>query len=188
MSGWGTLTPSFVSILTSQNIHSRIFCHWYPMDFFFGMGDTETLSLSDGTTLTEAQKIGNDTVDHFAKKIPKENAPPKHQREAVEAATNSLFVIAAWIGVATEFANNFPVPLHLITLENKSKFARDSTASDRPPARTTRRASKRKREELLHQRHPGDLSACPRWAQLRSRIVAKSSTAASHSGCAGRSG
>ena len=56
-------------------------------------------NLSDGSTLTEVQRIGNDAVDHYAKKIPKENAPPKHQREAVEAATNSLFDIAAWIGV-----------------------------------------------------------------------------------------
>ena len=76
----------------------------------------------------------------------------------------------------TALANHFPVPG--TAAGQKQTFIRDSEGLERSRHKKWREAAavaakaKRKRPEVVEQqRTPGDLSGCPRWQALRTRVV-----------------
>ena len=87
---------------------------------------------------------------------------------------SSLVVFAAtWLGRVTVFANHFPNPMWMDGMDRKLKFLRDSQGAQvRPKTLPTKRKSA---AVAIVPARPGDLSACPRWAALRARILAKTS-------------
>ena len=130
-------------------------------------------ALSNGQLLSRDHRIGNATVDGYAKQVAKDGAPPKWQMKAVADATDRLIAIGTWIGQSGAYANHFPLPDHLRT--DQSKYIRDSDgAKQARKPRPPKRKAKSPRTPPLQPGGLYDLSACPWWVAMRQRIRARS--------------
>ena len=127
--------------------------------------------LSDGTLLSERDRIGNGRVDDFAKQAAGRDKVPRSVLQLIMQHNLLLSAVAKWIGQVGVTANHFELPE---TGDNGKKvFIRDSEGMQSRQSKPRKpRVSKRSREEATV-RIPGDLSQCPRWAALRRRIVDK---------------
>ena len=129
-------------------------------------------SLSNGQLLSPIDLEGNAAVDRYAKAVAKGDAAPQWQLDAVRGATDRLLAVATWIGQIGAYANHFPLPQELQT--STSRFIRDSEGVRRAQTKKHTPAKRKAEAQLTPPKVPGDLSACPRWAALPQRILARS--------------
>ena len=130
--------------------------------------------LSDGTPMRQRHRIGNALADTLAKQSAKDDKLPASVLEAIATSSHKLREIALWIGRCTVAASHFCTQGG--EFGTKASHLRDSEglASSRLKP-CIERGCKRHFDEVAAApvRRPGDLSLCPRWQQLRQRILEK---------------
>ncbi len=132
-------------------------------------------ALSDGSRLSRVDLRANALVDMWAKQAAASQCLSVAERRRITDAGVQLTAVAKWIGLCGVTANHFP--LGAAGGGTKVEYARD--ADTVPRRKLTKHAStpatpaKRKRQPSPTPSVLGDLSACPRWAALRARVLSR---------------
>ena len=117
--------------------------------------------------MEQKHRIGNAMVDTLAKESAADDKLPAVTLQWIAERSSVLTDIAMWIGRCTHLANNFRLGSDSKTVVRDSK----GLAAARLQRYRLNKSEKRSAPELP--RRPGDLSQCPRWQQLRQRILEK---------------
>ena len=125
--------------------------------------------LSNGSAMKQRHRLGNAAVDVLAKSAASDDKLPIGTLKWIAATGDKVTAIAAWIGRCTYMANHFPDCRG--DPDAKPKYLRDSEGL--ATTRMQMYKAGRKRKAPAAPTQPGDLSQCPRWQQLRLRILEK---------------
>ena len=123
--------------------------------------------------MKQKHRIGNAAVDALAKSSANDDRLPVATLKLIATESEKVTNIALWIGRCSYMANHFPDTRG--NPEAKPKYLRDSEGL--AATRLQKYKARRKRRAPVFPTKPGDLSRCPRWQQLRQRILAKASSA-----------
>ena len=129
----------------------------------------DSRQLSNGAPMRQKHRIGNAAVDALAKSSANDDRLPLATLKWIAAKGDKVTTIAMWIGRCTYLANHFPDTRG--DPDAKPKYLRDCEGL--AATRSQKYKTGRKRKAPVVPTQPGDLSRCPRWQQLRQRILEK---------------